>query len=73
VLQGTVDRVKWTLNNANSVGNLRLPDVEDVIEIKIPSGFDVNDVGLVERFSKGRVLLSFPNETPPPIELNQST
>ena len=63
VLQGVVDRVKWTLSgHGNPIGNVRLPEIEDVLEIRVPLGFSVADMGIVERFSKGRVLLSFPNE-----------
>ena len=55
--------MKWNLaGHANTVGNHKISPVEDVLEIRIPLGFSVSDMGIVERFSKGRVLLSFPNE-----------
>jgi hypothetical protein len=54
--------VKWTLQGplGDHVSD-NASSVRDVIEIKVPRGFNIADVGIVERFSKGRVLLSFPN------------
>ena len=63
VLQGVVDRVKWSIaGQSMTFGSIPETEVEDVLELMIPPGFSMDDMGVVERFTKGRVLLTFPNE-----------
>ena len=62
VVQGIIDRIKWSLpGTVYESSPETAAELRDVIEIKIPNGFSVDDLGIVERFSKGRALLSFPN------------
>jgi hypothetical protein len=57
VLQGKMDRVKWTIKTNNQ----QLQDKGDeVFEIRIPLGYEFMEMGIIEKFEKGRILLSFP-------------
>ena len=57
VLQGKMDRVKWTIKTEAQVPQ---ETTDEVLEIRIPLGYDFVEMGIVEKFDKGRVLLSFP-------------
>jgi hypothetical protein len=59
VLQGAVDRVSWTLDNA-APGDEEI--VHDIVEFTIPKAYNFSDVNIIEKFHKGRVLLSFPRK-----------
>jgi hypothetical protein len=62
-LQGVVDRVQWSIGGQpSSIGGMKQIETDDILELRIPTGFNIEEMGVVERFSKGRVLLSFPNE-----------
>ncbi len=57
MLQGKMDRVKWTIKTNNQ----QLQDKGDeVFEIRIPLGYEFMEMGIIEKFEKGRILLSFP-------------
>ena len=52
-----MDRVKWTIKTNNQ----KLHDNGDeVFEIRIPLGYEFMEMGIIEKFEKGRILLSFP-------------
>lgn len=52
-----MDRVKWTIQTNNQ----QLRDHGDeVFEIRIPLGYEFMEMGIIEKFEKGRILLSFP-------------
>jgi len=53
-----MDRVKWTIKTASDQQD-RSP-IDEVLEIRVPLGYDIADMGIIEKFEKGRVLLSFP-------------
>ena len=56
VLEGHIDRVQWTLEDPSD----RIRAESDVLELLVPDDYDFQDVGLVEKLNKGRILLSFP-------------
>jgi hypothetical protein len=59
VLQGKTDRVKWTIRT-------EIPDPQEeqqnaeVLQLRVPLGYDLEEMGIIEKFEKGRILLSFP-------------
>lgn len=59
VLQGKTDRVKWTIRTEMS-GQEDLSDNDEVLQIRVPLGYDLDEMGIIEKFEKGRILLSFP-------------
>jgi hypothetical protein len=61
VIQGVVDRVKWTIPDT-SKHDPQIKEEVEILEIRIPMGFNFGNLGFVEKFSKGRVMFSFPSE-----------
>lgn len=59
VLQGKTDRVKWTIRTDTS-GTKCVPESDEVLQIRVPLGYDLDEMGIIEKFEKGRILLSFP-------------
>ena len=62
VLQGVVDRIRWTLESTTSSAKADSHMSDEVLEMRIPMGYSLSDMGFVERFTKGRVLMTFPRE-----------
>jgi len=56
VLEGSVDRIKWTLDTDKRNDAV----VQDLVEFTIPKAFDFSQVSVIEKFNRGRVLLRFP-------------
>lgn len=63
VLEGLVDRVKWTFPNTDSDSSeTKWSSEYDVLQLHIPLGYSISNMGFIEKFARGRVLLSFPIE-----------
>lgn len=61
VLEGCVDRVKWSFDDSSSSRG----DVpEDLVEFTIPKAYEFSDVDIIEKFRKGRALFRFPLRRP---------
>ena len=52
-----MDRVKWTIKTQNQCTE---DLTEEILEVRIPLGYEFTEMGVIEKFDKGRVLLSFP-------------
>jgi hypothetical protein len=57
VIVGHVDRVKWTIETNNE---LQETFPVEILELKLPLEYNLLDMALIEKFSKGRVLFTFP-------------
>jgi hypothetical protein len=56
LIQGAVDRVKWTLDSHGDKA-----EVLEHLEFTIPEAFSFMELQLVEKLEKGRILFSFPS------------
>ena len=61
MIVGVVNRVKWTLETDESAHGVDMLIPDDVLELQIPLGYDVLNMSIVEKFTRGRFLISFPS------------
>ncbi len=62
IVQGRVDRLIWTIENIGDLPTSPAQSalVDEFIDLRIPPEFDLGDVIIMEKFSKGRVVFKIP-------------